>query len=89
MPTHPPTHHHHHHQDLVLEHTAVGDEGVLHAARGLPCLRSLAVANLSSSLGHLAYLSTGQRHRVWWVGAGRDGQACRQRCGGRRAQEGG
>ncbi|PSC74491.1 F-box LRR-repeat 4 [Micractinium conductrix] len=55
-------------QDLVLEHTAVGDEGVLHAARGLPCLRSLAVANLSSSLGHLAYLSTGQRHRVWGVG---------------------
>lgn len=41
-------------QELVLEHTAVGDAGVLHAARGLPALRTLRIANYAASLRHLA-----------------------------------
>lgn len=32
-------------RDLVLEHTAVGDAGVLALAKGLPALRSLSLAN--------------------------------------------
>ncbi|KAL4422190.1 hypothetical protein ABPG77_006431 [Micractinium sp. CCAP 211/92] len=46
-------------QELVLEHTAVGDGGVLHAARGLPLLRVLSISNYASSLGHLAGLPGG------------------------------
>lgn len=30
---------------LTLEHTGVGDEGVLAAARGLPLLQGLTIAN--------------------------------------------
>ena len=32
-------------QELVLDRTAVGDGGVLHAARGLPLLRTLCITN--------------------------------------------
>ena len=32
-------------QELVLDRTAVGDAGVLHAARGLPLLRTLCITN--------------------------------------------
>lgn len=46
-------------QELILEHTAVGDAGVLHATRGLPLLRTLSIANYASSLGQLAGLPGG------------------------------
>ncbi|KAL4431369.1 hypothetical protein ABPG75_006625 [Micractinium tetrahymenae] len=48
-------------EELVLEHTAVGDGGVLHAARGLPLLRTLCIADYTSSLGQLAFLPGGPR----------------------------
>ena len=49
-------------QEVVLEHTAVGDAGVLHLAR-LPRLRSLTLSNFISSLGHLSFLPGGPHVR--------------------------
>lgn len=44
-----------HVQEIVLEHTAVGDAGLLHLAQ-LPSLRRLTLSNFISSLGHLSFL---------------------------------
>jgi hypothetical protein len=49
-------------QDVVLEHTAVGDAGLLHLAQ-LPRLRSLTLSNFISSLGHLSFLPGGPHVR--------------------------
>lgn len=49
-------------QEIVLEHTAVGDAGLLHLAQ-LPRLRSLTLSNFISSLGHLSFLPGGPHVR--------------------------
>ena len=46
----------------MLEHTAVGDAGLLHLAQ-LPRLRSLTLSNFISSLGHLSFLPGGPHVR--------------------------
>lgn len=73
LPTSPPLP-----QELSLEHTAVGDEGLAAAARGLPRLRALTLAN-HISLGHLALLP-GAARRARRAGLLRPPHCCSHGC---------
>ncbi|KAI3424418.1 hypothetical protein D9Q98_009970 [Chlorella vulgaris] len=60
-------------QVLVLEHTGVGDAGLLALARGLPLLHTLRLSSLSGSLARLGPQSGGPHAPVPHGGAGGGG----------------